>query len=836
MPRSFRGYEVGEKIGSGGMSTLYKGVQTALGRTVAIKLLHPGLADDESFIARFEREARAASALGHPNIVSVIDFGSEDDVYYIVMEYVPGTDLRVVLNKTPKLPPEVVLAILEEVAHGLEAAHDQGIIHRDIKPGNVLLSTSGQVKIADFGLARQASDIERISALTIPGSVLGTPAYMSPEQAAGKDVDHRTDIYALGVMAYELFTGEKPFQGGTYSEIRDQIINREPPRVSKRAAVTLEIEALVNRMIEKDPDKRYNAARNLLRGIEDCMETLDPTGGLIKHRRRYLSRFAQDPKGFSEELKKSSISAHLDRGFYFQNLGLTKIDDAVREFRYVLFLDPENTKASSALDELKTKADESGVRLASDPGPPRGRADEDDDDKKRGHELTRVLADSDAKDEKTRVVPPSASKKGRAPSAVRPAPAKEAMRAASPEGAPWQRFVRPAGIAAGVLGLAFIVFKLLAGGGGDSKGVSSSGVIVVESDPSGAAVAVRGPGETEFRETGLVTNCRVEKLNSGEWDVRVALAGHKPEVRRVPVGEVDQRLALRLARAEGAVASTSTPDPSLAANSVLPEGGAPPAPAAPDVPPSTGPPGRLSFATTPPGAKITLRGPGEKSFRALPGQTPFTSDPLPPGTYDARADFEGFVRGTGRVEVLSGTTSSIALTLLKDEPAGDGFIQVVVVPFADVWVDGKLVKSEAKRVVVPVPATPGKRHVVELRHPTFGTQKFDRVAVTAGDTTDLGRYDFKFGKVSVFCKPAVPADVFVDGAKADRQTPYAGKIGATKHKIGVVKDGFIVKEVIVTDASGGTKTLVPKGTKNEVEVTVPGDGEVKVQFVVEKKG
>ena len=162
MPRSFRGYELQGKLGAGGMSTLYLGIQTALNRKVAVKMLHPGLADDENFISRFEREAKTASGIGHRNIVSVFDFGVEDDVYYIIMELVQGTDLKEALAKTGRIPPEVVLAILEETSYGLEAAHEQGVIHRDMKPSNVMLSNSGEVKIADFGLARQPSDISRL--------------------------------------------------------------------------------------------------------------------------------------------------------------------------------------------------------------------------------------------------------------------------------------------------------------------------------------------------------------------------------------------------------------------------------------------------------------------------------------------------------------------------------------------------------------------------------------------------------------------------------------------------------------------------------------------------
>jgi hypothetical protein len=340
----------------------------------------------------------------------------------------------------------------------------------------------------------------------------------------------------------------------------------------------------------------------------------------------------------------------------------------------------------------------------------------------------------------------------------------------------------------------------------------------VESDPAGAAVSVRGPGDAAFRETGLVTNCTVEKLAPGEWDVRVALAGHEPEVRRVGVRDRPERLAVKLSATAPASGTPAPPTP------------VPPAPT-----PAMA--GRIAFSSTPEGAKISVRGPGESAFRTLAGVTPFTSDTLAAGSWEVRADLQGYARQTGRVDVAPGTTASVALALTADEPLADGFVSVTAVPFADVYVDGKLVQAQGKKVVAAVPATPGKRHVVELRHPSFGTHKFDRVAVTAGDTTDLGRYDFKVGALRVFCKPAVPADVYIDGKKEDRQTPFfSDRVGAVKHKVGLVKEGFVVKEALVIDPTGAEKKLRPSGSRNEVEVTVPPGGELRIQFVVEKKG
>jgi serine/threonine protein kinase len=885
MPRSFRGYDIEGKLGAGGMSTLYLGIQKALNRRVAIKMLHPGLADDENFISRFEREAKTASGIGHRNIVAVYDFGVEDDVYYIVMELVQGLDMKDALAKVGRIPPEVVLAILEEVCYGLEAAHEQGVIHRDIKPSNVMLSNAGEVKIADFGLARQSSDISRLSALTLPGSVLGTPAYMSPEQAAGKDVDQRTDIYSLGVMAYELFTGEKPFRGASYSEIRDQIINHDPTPLNRRAPVTPDIEALVDRMLAKDPDKRFPSMRHVIRALEDCMETLDPTGGLIKHRRKYITRFAQDPVGFRDELYRSSISSHLDRGFYFKQMGLAKIDDAVREFRYVLFLDPDNTKASEAMRDLEKEAEESGVRLPSRAAGP--------------EPAVEAAPSASASTARSAATPPPVD----APSGSRSTSRMSASRAAASraagaegtrvlsseavagatqvfEGAPARAgaaikwWIPVAAVLVVAAGLA--VWKLRPQGG-------PAGAIALATQPPGALVFVRGPKDAEFRPTGLVTDCRLEKLADGPWEVRVELAGHRPEARRVEIAGGPQVLNLALT--------------ALAQD------------------------GRFELATVPAGASVSVRRPGETEFRALSGKTPLTSEPLAAGTWEVQADLPGTGRltrsvevppgglaqlswdlmrehDTGRIDVTSeppgaairlrragaaeftasgkttpatladvatgewevrvektgfaaktetvsldvGETERIAITLESGaaevpEPeapaAQDGWARLVIVPFADVYIDGRHFQSEARRTAVPLVA--GRSHTIELRHPTFGAKTFRNVKVAAGDTLDLGRYDFKWGQVRVFCKPPVPADLVVDGKPLDRQTPYADKIAAGEHRFGVRKDGYRVVEVVLSDPAGGERRLRPDA-KGEVSAEVPPDRELKVQFVLEKAG
>jgi serine/threonine protein kinase len=375
MATSFHGFVVKEKIGAGGMSTVYMGHHETLGYPVAIKILHPGMGGDQSFISRFEREAKAASSLHNNNIATVIDFGSEDGIYFIVMQYIDGEDLGKILTHVvdeggePQFPLEISLPLLEEVAYGLKDAHQQGIIHRDIKPSNILLSKRGEVKIADFGLARDTSDIGHDSAmdLTMPGTVVGTPSYMSPEQAVGGEVDLRTDIFSLGVMAYQMIVGEKPFTGDSPADVQEQIINAEPPRPTEKNCprITPEIENLLAKTMAKDPANRFQNMGQVIRALMAAQESIDPSGSLLKYKREYMTKFACDPVDFSRELREKAVKAYLKRGYYFKNMGLSSINDAIREFSYVLSIEPDHSKARDAVKELRRKAEESGILPAA---------------------------------------------------------------------------------------------------------------------------------------------------------------------------------------------------------------------------------------------------------------------------------------------------------------------------------------------------------------------------------------------------------------------------------------------------------------------------------------
>jgi serine/threonine-protein kinase len=195
MKQDFGPFELHEKIGGGGMASVYRGMQKALDRTVVLKVLYPHLAEDEKFVARFEREARNAANLKHENIVGVIDYGKHEGLHFIAMEFVEGLDLKRWMEKYGPPPIEMAMLIIRDICRGLEHAHQKTVVHRDIKPANVMLTPDGAVKIMDFGLARRG---EETTTVTVDGSVLGTPAYMSPEQAEGKKVDKSSDIFWRG--------------------------------------------------------------------------------------------------------------------------------------------------------------------------------------------------------------------------------------------------------------------------------------------------------------------------------------------------------------------------------------------------------------------------------------------------------------------------------------------------------------------------------------------------------------------------------------------------------------------------------------------------------------
>ena len=264
-------YEILSPLGAGGMGEVYRARDTRLGRTVAIKVLPDDVSKDREWLARFEREARAASAPCDPHIVSVFDVGRESDVPFLVTELVEGSDLRALLGEG-RLAAERAVELAAQIAEGLAAAHEKGIVHRDLKPENVLVTVSGLAKIADFGLAKTVGrsgeagrdDAPTVSSYSVPGTVMGTVAYMSPEQVRGQAVDHRSDIFSLGCILHEMLSGARPFQRATAAETMAAILNEEPAgRSDSRGAGGEALDRIVRRCLEKRPEQRFQSARDL---------------------------------------------------------------------------------------------------------------------------------------------------------------------------------------------------------------------------------------------------------------------------------------------------------------------------------------------------------------------------------------------------------------------------------------------------------------------------------------------------------------------------------------------------------------------------------------------
>ncbi len=266
-------YEVVGELGQGAMGVVYKATDPLIDRIVAIKTITLSLAQEErdEYEARFYQEAKAAGRLSHPNIVTIYDVGRSGDIAYIAMEFLQGRELRDILNDDKLLPVDQVLDIVTQVAMGLAYAHEHGIIHRDIKPSNIMVGRDCQVKITDFGIARMASAGVR----TQTGMVLGSPKYMSPEQVMGKLTDQRSDIFSLGVMLYEMLTGQPAFTGENVNAIMYQTLNAIPqPPKSLNPAVPEMLNFIVAKALAKDVENRYQNARDLANDLRACRGTI----------------------------------------------------------------------------------------------------------------------------------------------------------------------------------------------------------------------------------------------------------------------------------------------------------------------------------------------------------------------------------------------------------------------------------------------------------------------------------------------------------------------------------------------------------------------------------
>ena len=264
-------YELEELVGSGGMSSVYRAYDRQLERRVALKVLHERLGGDDEHVSRFRHEARAVAQLSHPNVVTVIDRGVDGGRQFIVFEYVDGENLRQLIDRTGPLSVRRALEIAIAVADGLAFAHEHGVVHRDVKPQNVLLNRDGDVKVTDFGIARS---LDADSGLTLTGTVLGTSSYLSPEQASGLRVTAAADVYSLGVVVYELLAGEVPF-GGNQVVVALKHVNEPPPSVlDRRHDVPVRLATAVARALQKDPERRFASMADFADELRACLAGL----------------------------------------------------------------------------------------------------------------------------------------------------------------------------------------------------------------------------------------------------------------------------------------------------------------------------------------------------------------------------------------------------------------------------------------------------------------------------------------------------------------------------------------------------------------------------------
>jgi eukaryotic-like serine/threonine-protein kinase len=268
-------YELEELVGSGGMSNVFRAHDRLLERTVALKILHEQYTRDEDYVERFRREARAVAQLTHPNIVTVIDRGEQDGRQFIVFEFVEGQNLKDLLARGP-LDPREAIGLALQVAHALSFAHARGLVHRDVKPQNVLLNEDGQAKVTDFGIARSLD----VHGVTQTGTVLGTSDYIAPEQARGQKVDPKTDIYSLGAVLYELLTGEVPFSGDNFVAVAMRHVSEPAPSVLEhRPDCPLRLDLAIQRAMAKDPADRFGSMGEFCGELEACLAELDGRDG-----------------------------------------------------------------------------------------------------------------------------------------------------------------------------------------------------------------------------------------------------------------------------------------------------------------------------------------------------------------------------------------------------------------------------------------------------------------------------------------------------------------------------------------------------------------------------
>jgi serine/threonine protein kinase len=332
---TFGRYEILDKLGEGAMGVVYRAQDAALGRVVALKMLSAELGGEEELHQRFQREAEAIGRLSHPHIVTVYDMGDAEGQLYMAMELLEGHDLRKLVEQGRGIPLPDRVRVLAQICDGLAYAHSRGVVHRDVKPANILVTNKGQVKVLDFGLARVAAR----STITRRGVILGTPDYMSPEQAMGRNVDHRSDIFSAGAVFYEFLGFSKPFRGKTLHSVLYQILSEEPePLLTLNPRLPARLAAVVHGMLRKEPEKRYESMEAVRRALLDIHAAL----------RRSHSRSANGPAGavVTEEVR-ARVREYVGAGRVHLEAG--RLDQATADLNQAMALDPACEEAAESL-------------------------------------------------------------------------------------------------------------------------------------------------------------------------------------------------------------------------------------------------------------------------------------------------------------------------------------------------------------------------------------------------------------------------------------------------------------------------------------------------------
>jgi len=344
--------QVGAVIGQGGMATIHLATLRASGpegpRQVALKLMHAHLGQDPAVVQRFEHEVRAQVALKHPNVVEMIGWGREGGGrLFMVMELMDGPSLRDLFANGRRFPADIAAHVVREVLRGLQAAHAQGLVHRDVKPGNVMLTRDGRVKVADFGIAKTAD----MTKLTATGSVIGTPAYMSPEQALARSVDPRSDLFSAGVMLYEMLLGGNPFLTDNPATTLSRVVHQQQrPAFESLPQTPATLDELVEGLLQKDPEKRLVDAGQALALLDRCIEEED-----LQATQAVMTAFMQDPEGVTNRLNARRASRHFERGRTLHAAGRATGEAALWEFFIATLLDPSHAQARTWLEQVSSE-------------------------------------------------------------------------------------------------------------------------------------------------------------------------------------------------------------------------------------------------------------------------------------------------------------------------------------------------------------------------------------------------------------------------------------------------------------------------------------------------